>query len=440
MIYRLLILGSFLIQALHTPLLAYEEIFEVSSANSRISKMLITPIGNQKELETFAHVLAEDFNFTDQIEATVENTKKSFSKQELEEQFTQGVPLLCSISVNKKRTDEVDLGLEIKMLSTQTHKTIYEQDFVASKTALRAKAHELSSNLLGVLTGQKGIAASRLTYCKVLGKNRKAIFVSDYDAKNEQTIVASKALNVVPVWHSTMPIIFYSQLTNQNNRLMAANVATKQSKIVSSFDGLNMQPSVSKDGKRVALCLSRSGCSEIYLYDQETSQAKGKRFFKQLTNNKGTNVSPCLLENDDVIFASDFETRYPQIYYLDQKKRTTIRLTTEGDYCAAPAYCERTKQLYYMRPVDNTFQLFRKDLSAGLHSREEQITFSPGDKYNPAPSSCGRYIAFSYRHPHQKAGKVAQIAVFNVLSHKIRVLTTSPELKSNPSWQPTQNA
>ena len=228
-------------------------------------------------------------------------------------------------------------------------------------------------------------------------------------------------------------------------------------------------------------------------------QKKKKRVFIKLTNNKGNNISPCFLPNENVIFCSDFESNQPQIYYLDRKKNATYKLTN-GGYCAAPSYCQKINSIVYTRPVNGTFQLFSLNLNDfnkpsplvrhpvrhsfpavvakatirlpklynkqvgfsklyggqveeaasdggslddGVRLRstnnlqERQLTFGPGDKHEPSFSECGRFIAFSYDYQVSKNLNNHQIAVLNCNSGKIRILTTGKEPKSFPRWGKT---
>jgi len=244
------------------------------------------------------------------------------------------------------------------------------------------------------------------------------------------------SINVVPCWHSSKPLLFYTQLAHQANRLMAVDVRTGKNSIVASFAGLNMQPSVSKDGKKIVMCLSRSDNTELYLYDRDESLKQDKRVFYTLTKNGANNVSPTLLPSGDVIFCSDFETKTPHIYCLSAKTKKTHRISG-GGYCTSPTYCEREHAIVYSKPVKGTFQLFKVMLDENNKKKEEvQLTSNEGDKHNPSISPCGKYVLFSYRCLSTGQKLIKQIASLNCMSGVIRVLTRGLEEKSFPAWRP----
>jgi Tol biopolymer transport system component len=215
---------------------------------------------------------------------------------------------------------------------------------------------------------------------------------------------------------------------------MSIHLKTKQHKVICSYDGLNMQPSFSSDGKKAALCLSGGKNSELYLYDYSLCKKLKKRVFIPLTKNNGNNVSPCLLKNENLIFCSDFQTKLPQLYHLNRKTNKTTRLTSGKGYCAAPSYCAKTHSIVYTRVINGTFQLFSLNLNDLNNLQETQLTFTKGNKHEPSFSECGRFIAFSCDVINKDKQKSTQIAVLNRLSGTIRVLTTGKEPKSFPKW------
>ncbi len=109
-------------------------------------------------------------------------------------------------------------------------------------------------------------------------------------------------------------------------------------------------------------------------------------------------------------------------------------LTSGKDYCAAPSYCAKTNSIIFTKPINGTFQLFTLKLNDFYNTKEKQLTFGPGDKHEPSFSNCGRFIAFSYECTDKKGIKSQQIAVFNTISGKIKILTTGKERKTFPKW------
>jgi len=417
--------------------------FEVKGRYGKYSKLknqILCYRANQLSLR-FAKIIRDDLNFTDQFDVDLKKTDQTLKQIKLPELFKQGISLVTFFyvieqEIKKKRKIEKNIEIHVLIKDTNSKATVFDKKVTLEEKNLVTQGHNFSADILQALTGDKGVCLSSIAYCKMLSSYHKVICLADYACKQSCEVVSTKAVNVAPSWHTKSPVLFYSQLTKSNNRLMSIDLRTNKHKIICSYAGLNMQPAFSADGKTSVVCLSGGkGNSELYLYDPRLCKKAGKRVFSPLTRNGAHNVSPCMLENNDVVFCSDFQTGLPQIYYLERKTKKIRRLTNGEGYCAAPSYCAKTNILVYTRPVKGVFQLFSLSLDNFEEVQEQQITFCQGNKHEPSWSECGRYIAFSLDLSDKKNKRfVSQVAALNYKSGKIRVLTRGPEAKSFPRW------
>ena len=382
-------------------------------------------IGGDDLLAKVGKIIKFDLAFTDQLDIDLKKSKSELSPEILSKLFEKEISLFLSLT--QKNNNKIKATLK----DTSSNTTVFEKEFECNKNNIVFDAHKISDELIPMLTGERGICLSSLAYCKMLSTKQKVICIADYGCKKEKTVVPTNTINVAPCWHSKAPVLFYSQFTKTNNRLMSIDLKTLNQKVICSYDGINMQPSFSEDGSKAVLCLSGGKNSELYFYDQVICKKLGKRSFLKLTNNRGTNVSPCLLPDGNVIFCSDFKTGLPQIFYLNRKTGTTKMLTSGNGYCAAPSYCPKTNSIVYTRAVNHTFQLFTLNLD---NLKEKQLTFNDGNKHEPSPSECGRFIAFSYDYEYKPGHRSPQVAALNCNSGKIHILTTGKEPKSFPRW------
>jgi len=397
------------------------------ATNGKI-KCLVTCFGEEQLSSAIAKVFRNDLEFTDQLEIDLRKTQKQITSDIISKLFTQGVSIYCSLEIKNG-------SVLVSVYDTSSCQEIFKKKFNLDTNNPVVCGNKLSHEVLPKLTGDTPVSLYDLAYCELLNPRHKVIRVANYDAKFSYVAVPMKTVNIIPCWHGSKSILFYSQLTGKNTRLMAIDLQTNRHKVICSLEGLNMQPSVSKDGKKVVLCLSCSGNSELYFYDADACEKRKQRFFKKITNNGGNNVAPLLLENGDIIFCSDYKTGIPQIFYLN-RNTNTIKQLTHGSYCAAPSYCEITRSVVFTRPVNGVFQLFRLHLNDDLSSStEEQLTFNAGDKHDPSYSTCGKYVIFSYRVPLNTGHMTTQISALNTASGKIRVLTAGREPKSSPVWR-----
>lgn len=410
--------------------------FQVDTSSQVFSKLgcLILCIGHDDLVHKIGKTVKFDLEFTDQLNVDLKKADAEPETKVLPKLFEKGTSLCLFLKAGK--TTSKGCEIEATLKEPSTNQVLFNRKFECSEKNIIYSSHSISHELFPVLTGQAAPVLSTLAYCKQITPKNKILCITDYACRKERVLFESHTINLAPRWHSKVPLLFFSQLTRYNNRLMSYDLKSGKQRVVCSYDGLNMQPSFSQDGVRAVLCLSAGtrGNSELFLYDQHECNRVGKRVFTQLTNNKGNNASPTMLPNEDVIFCSDFETGSPQIYYLNRKKNTVQRLTNGRGYCTAPSYCAATNAIVYNRFIKGYFQLFTMNLGDKV-GVERQLTVDAGDKQEPVWSDCGRYVAFSYDCKEKgHKGSVSQIAVLNMASKKIKVLTTGSESKSFPCW------
>jgi tol-pal system beta propeller repeat protein TolB len=408
--------------------------FEIHNPVQRFSKIkcLVLMSGDKELMSKVAPLMRFDLEFSDQLDIELSKYDGQITPSLLTKLFNQGTSLCLCLKLVPKASDTSQFHMEVRETSAGT--ILFDKTATVHRVSLIYDVHSMCDELMPALTGKKCPLLSSLAYCKAVSPQHKVVCVADYSCKLEKIVAQARTINTVPRWHSQAPVLFYSQFTRSNSRLMSCDMKTKQHRVICSFDGLNMQPSFSPDGTKAVLCLSGDKNSEIYFYDQIQSKANKKRTFQPLTHNGGNNASPCFLPNGNVAFCSDFESRYPQLYLLNGISHKVTRLTNGRGYCAAPSYCVRTNTIVYTRYIDGIFQLCLLNLGVQPY-RERQLTRSPGDKTEPTWSECGEYVAFAYNFIDPSTKKRAnQIAVLNLLSGKIRVLTSGKEPKSFPVW------
>lgn len=381
-----------------------------------------------------------DLEISDQFEVEVKKVIQRPTKSELTTLGKNGVDMALIVEdALPKDNDHVDF--KVHAWKTKKLKSVFEKHASFEKDNAILKGHCLSREVMKSIGGNEAVCLTTLAYCEMVAPHRKNVCLSDYAGMYKKTIISNGRVNVAPSFHTTRPEnIFFSELATRgkaSNKLKMLNLATGSVKVCCDYPGLNMQCKVTQDGSQAVLCMSGGkGNTEIFRYDQSLCNRLGKKVFKQLTFNGGTNCSASPLENGDVIFCSDFEGR-PQIYYLDMALKKTIRITNGKGYCAAPSYCKKTRQLVFTRTVGQSYQLFTINMDeffAHKKVTEKQLTFGIGDKNDPVWSPDGDYVAFVYDLKNEFGMKESQIAVMNAHSKRLRVITTGTEPKSFPAW------
>lgn len=390
----------------------------VSKQHAKVPLLICFLEAESAKLTPLIDIIARDFSFSGQIAVEQKKITHKLVQQEVKDFFAAGYPLALCITVGKRN------GIEWRLFDTIQGEMIEGKRYIKRGESVQGWAHNIADSIWPLLTGQEPFFSSRIAYCKQAGMVRgaciKQVYVVDYDGSHEQLIVDVPTVTIAPRWNNDTghPLLFYSEYTNKNVRLMSVDMHRKR-RIASDFEGINMLPAFSQDGKKVVYCASHGG-GHCQLYYGEMSK------FKNITHNKGNNISPTLsADGQRLIFCSDFETGSPQIYVLDIKSGDMERIT-RGGYCASPSYCSKRGQIAYGKMDKGIMQLYVYDEKKKNHTC---LTNDAGSKDDFSWSPCGNYIAFSV-----EKNRKSQIAVLNMATRERRYITPADQNCSYPAW------
>lgn len=393
----------------------------IQSQQHQAMNVMIGLMDEDSSIAQVAEFIAKDLSFRNQFRTTVQSFKRHIAKQDIAQLADQHYPLALFLS-------HAPHGhIEWRLYDTRQVSLLAGKKYTKRGTEPRYWAHNIADAIMLHLTSHPGSFSTKIAFCKDVplsnGRYHKHIYIADYDGTHAQPLVATPTINIAPRWNNDPdnPLLFFSECTKSNVRLIASDM-NKRRRVVSNFDGLNMLPAFSHDGKRVVYCASRGdGNCQLYFYQ------KGQ--FKKLTSNSGTNISPTMNADGTLVyFCSDFETHLPQIYCFNMLTQECKRIT-DGGYCASPSLSASTGKLAYTKTVKGINQLFVYDAATGTHT---QLTTDETNKEECSWSECGTYLLFCI-----SKGSMSRIALLDILSGKVTCLTDERERCSYPAWSPS---
>ena len=315
----------------------------VAATNYASVGIKLIGIGDGEDFVSLLATLKKDLMFSGQFSVSMSMMDHVPTKSFFTGVAKEGSPL--TLIIERKSADvlawrlyDTALGLMVK---GQTHSKKGNSDL--------GWAHALSDTVWPELTGKPGFFSTKIAYCRAVRLPHKKgdcryVYVADYDGSNEQLLVKTPTINLAPRWNrdSKKPLLFYSEYTNKNIRLMSVDMQGRR-RIASNFDGINMLPTFSGDGKRVVYCASRAdGNCHLYYFE--------KNVFKRLLSADGNHVSPSLsADGSHLYFCSDYETGKPHIYRYDFDTQTQKpkRITEHGQAMAPELFeCSTQSSLY----------------------------------------------------------------------------------------------
>ena len=270
-------------------------------------------------------------------------------------------------------------------LDIGTGESVFKRTYPATRSDLRRAMHRFNDDVIEALTGERGIAETRIAFVRQVGRV-KEIWVADYDGENARQLTHDNSIALSPAWAPWGSEIAFTTFKRGNPDLYLFDLGRGASYPFSTRPGLNTAPCYSPDGKWIACTLSRDGNAEIYLVSRDAQTAR------RLTRNQRIDSSPSFSPTGNQIAFTSDRSGSPQVYVMDVEGSNQRLLTLEGKYNDSPQWSPKGDRILYASRHDAVFDVIVMDANG---QNPVQITFQAGHNENPRWSADGRKIYFS---------------------------------------------
>ena len=275
--------------------------------------------------------------------------------------------------------------LEGQLLDSINGRTLQQKTYRGCQENLRLLVHALADDIVNSLTGEKGIAKSRIAFTAAVSQD-KEIFVMDHDGASQRQVTNSKTLNLTPAWSSDGREIVYTSYQRGNPDLFAIDLIPNRIGYLLKDNGLYSAPAWSPDGKKIALVSTKDGNAEIYVLDAYSKK------LERLTQHPAIDSSPSWSPTGrEIVFTSD-RLGSPQIFIMDAEGSNLRRLPLEGSYNDSPVWSPRGDKIAYVARGPAGFDIFVYDLATSVST---QLTRGARSNEDPSWSPDGYRLAFA---------------------------------------------
>jgi TolB protein len=305
--------------------------------------------------------------------------------------------------------------LEARLLDYASREIIFSKLYTFAKTARRAVAHHICDEIVFFLVGEKGIATTRLLFCR-RESDIKNLYVIDYDGFGESRLSRDE-LVVSPLWLDEKRFC-YTSYRRENPDCYLVDLGSGKRTLISYRKGLNMPGDYFGERDEIAATLSVNANSEVYLINSEGN------IIRRLTRNRAIDCSPSWAPNGrEIAFVSD-RSGSPQIYIMDQFGGNVRRLTRNGSYNTSPAWSPNGDMIAYSSRDGWLYRLalISPDGMAEEHLFDDYLSYE-----DPSWAPNGRHVAVTVRY-----GGKPWIVVVDVDTGKKRRLVQG----ESASWSP----
>ncbi len=279
----------------------------------------------------------------------------------------------------------------------------------------RTQAHALADDVIQAVTGREGISRTKIAF-KVTKGQSSEIYVSDYDGNSAVALTQDGSVVAAPCWVPGQRKLYYTTYKAGNPDIVSHDLTSGARSAVARYSGLNTSAAVSKDGRKVAMILSKSGSPDVYICNADGSD------LKQLTKTKEDESSPTWSPDGRyVCFATRIEGRRVLAKVsieggaVQRIPTSGVSNPTEPDWSPDGRYIAFTAQM-------GGFEICVVPASGG----EAKVMVGGED---PSWASNSRTIVFSRR-----AGSKRVLSLLDVPTKQVKDIGQNLGTCSQPSW------
>lgn len=292
--------------------------------------------------------------------------------------------------------------------------------FSAGPTGVRSLGHRAADFIIQTVTKERSFFDTKFAFVGSFTGN-KEIYMVDADGYGRRQVTKNGSINLKPKWNATGNAIAYTSYAAGNPDLYVADLGKGQIRRVSSRSGINTGGAFSPLGDLLALTLTVGGDSEIYTIDPYAG-----REVARLTASPGIDVSPSWSPDGSKIAFVSERSGGPQIYKMNADGSGAKRVTFSGSQNTDPSWSPTGDRIAFVGREGGHFDIFtvRPD-GSGM----DRITQGQGDNEDPSWSPDGQYVAFSST---REGG--AHIWISSVDGRHQAKITSGGGGYTNPSW------
>ena len=305
------------------------------------------------------------------------------------------------------------------LIDVAQKKPILGKRYEISSDQVKRVAHRFANEIIGLLTGERGVFGSKLLYVSKVGRY-KEIFISELDGADVKQLTRDKGLAMSPAFSPNGKNVVFTSYKTRRPELYILDSNGGSARQITSREGLEIGAKFTNQGLMTSAEVRNS--SQIVLMSM-----KGE-VLKQVTDSGSINISPSLSpDGSQVAFCSN-RGGNPQIYIAPTSGGEAKRVSfSSSNYCTSPSWSPKGDKIAFVCR-DAGFHIY---VSSPTGERPIQLTFS-GSNEDPSWSPDGRYLLYS-----STAGRGGRsIMIASVQTGVTKQLTVSSSEDSQPSWGP----
>ncbi len=293
------------------------------------------------------------------------------------------------------------MSLDIYLYQVSKGSLVFGKKYTTGVSTARKIAHTFANDVLKSLTGNEGMYLSKIAVASDRdgGKSRE-IFVMDWDGANVIKVSNHKSIALSPAWSFDGKRIAYTAYVQRaktrlrNADMFLYDIVSGKRELLSFRQGINSGASFDPDNKNVYLTISQGTSPDIYKINLNGD------IVNKITNGPSgaMNVEPTISsDGKKIAFSSDRPGR-TMIYTMSASGSNVKRVTFAGQFNASPSWSPDGKKIAFAGQTGSNFDIFvmNEDGTGMIRlTSAKRPNGKPANNEDPTWSPDGRFVMYT---------------------------------------------
>ena len=152
------------------------------------------------------------------------------------------------------------------------HKMILSRSY--NGASVRRQAHAFADDIVQTVRNLKGIGQTKIAFKSQSPGGNGEIYVADFDGFGAQSVTSDATIVAKPAWVPGKMALYYTSYARGNPDIFYHSLSSGQRRVIAGYSGLNTSASVSPDGAKVAMILSKAGSPNVWVCNADGTNLK----------------------------------------------------------------------------------------------------------------------------------------------------------------------
>lgn len=319
------------------------------------------------------------------------------------------------------RGDEITV--EMRLYDVTLGTMMAGKRYTAPTRRARTVAHRFANEILFAFTGVRGIFDTEIAFtARPRGGRGKEIYVVGLDGGDLRKVTDNKSFNLFPRWSRDGGSLAYTSFRTGRPVIYLRRLSDGFERELVAFGNAKAPGCFSPDGSFLFAAVSVGGNSDIYRVRLDGSR------IEKVVEGWGLEVSPSVSpDGRRIAFVSD-RLGAPQVFVGELGRPEARRVSHAGGYSTSPSWSPVEDRIAFTSQVNGRYAVYTVRADG---SDQRLVVSADGDCVDPSFSPDGRYLVYTYQ------GKdYSDLRVVSVDGRWGKVLVAGMAGAGSPSWSP----